>query len=296
MLNAKHPPLPLHSACLHFYAALSEEALARQLHDMSLAKIQAFQRTKTRFKQAASALPTPNKHDRENESLSADSDSDVDDTVSLDDSVSSVGGSHPCSVPSSPISKQFEGQLSPNPLKPLPLRICKIGQQSKHSFNEKRAFFESRMQASKPSLFLSSAHQNLALNKALPTPPPSKTGSCTISSPSSPVPSIQSPDTDNGVRSEAQERYDAQLLEFAEMLTRHIDFVEEAISKTQEAQASGRRRLFKERKIGTNQEDERLFDLKARITNLKNRGWSLKGDRFVPAKYQELCERALAEL
>ncbi len=78
------------------------------------------------------------------------------------------------------------------------------------------------------------------------------------------------------------------------MLAKHIEFVEEAIAKTQEAQVSGRRRLFKERRISEHQEDDNLFDLKARIANLKLKGWSR--DRFMPAKYQELCERALAEM
>ena len=294
MLNAKRPPLPLHTACLHFYAALSEEAIARQMHDMSLAKIEAFQRTKKSFESAASTLPTPDKHDKDNGYLSADSGSDVDDTVSLDDSVSSVEGSHPCSMPSSPLSKQFEQHASPNaPLAPLPLKICKIAQEKKSAFNEKRAFFESRLQASQSSPSISPAPRSPALNKPLPTPPPSPVDSRSRRQ-SRPQSNLTPSGVVSGVPSIAQERYNEQLVEFAQMLVKHIEFAEEAITKTREVQASGRRRLIKERRTGTNQEDEKLCDLKARIAHLKKRGFFR--EQFLPTKYQELCERAVAEL
>ena len=78
------------------------------------------------------------------------------------------------------------------------------------------------------------------------------------------------------------------------MLAKHIHFVDEEITKTQEAQATGRRRLIKERKTGANAADESVADLRARITRLKTKGWLR--ERFVPGKYEDLCERALAEL
>ncbi len=77
------------------------------------------------------------------------------------------------------------------------------------------------------------------------------------------------------------------------MLAKHAIFLDEAIAKTREAQATGRRRLIKERRICGN-EDEKYVDLRTRVANLKKRGWVR--DRFIPTKYQELCANALAEL
>ena len=264
------------------------------MHDMSLAKIEAFEHTRLRFEQAASALPIHEKHDKD-ESLSADSGSDVDDTVSLDDSMSSIGSSQPSSVPSSPLSHQSEEQVSLGSLKPLPLQIRKPAQQSKQLFNEKRVFFETRLQASKPLCSPVPTPKTSATNKSLPTSP-SLRGESFTASQSNSAPAPRASCVVSAVQTRAQERFNEQLLEFSQMLTRHIEFVQDAIAKTQEAQASGRRRLFKERRIGEDKEDEKGYDLKARIARLKKSGWSLKGDRFVPAKYQELCERALAEL
>ena len=298
LLCAKHPPLPLHIACLHFYAALSEEAIARQMHNMSLAKIQAFQRAKSCFEHAVSSLPVPDKRENNSDSCSVDSGSDIDDTISLEDSVSSVEDPQPYDITSSLSSKQFEpSSTTLYDLKPLPLRICKKAQNGTSSFNEKKAFFESRLQASKTSPPISPTTKSPGFKKTLQTkpPPPSPKDRLRKTSDSHVIPMTHSYfPAITSFQSRAQERYNDQLLDFAQMLAKHVHFVDEAISQTQEAQATGRRRLIKERKTGTDDADEKAVDLRARIARLKKKGWVR--ERFVPGKYQNLCAKALAEL
>ena len=296
LLEAQLLPLPLHVACLHFYAALSKEAIARQMHDMSLAKIQALQHAKSCFEQAISSLPMPDKLENSHDYCSGDSGSEVDDTASLEDSVSSLEDPHLYEFPSPPSSKPFEQlPLAIYALKPLPLRIRKGVQNGNPSFDQKRFFFESRLQTSKSSPSISTTTEGPAPEKPLPaTPPP----------PERHLPTSSKPDPNTRTRSDApmtscfpspaQERYNDQLEDFAQMLAKHVRFVDEAIMKTQEAQATGRRRLIKERKTGTDAADENMIDLRARIARLKKKGWAR--ERFVPEKYQELCEKVLAEL
>ena len=297
LLGAKFSPLPLHVACLHFYAALSEEAIARQMHEMSLARIEALQHVKMCFEQAAMTLPVPDKLENSRDVCSGDSGSEVDDTASLEDSVSSFEDCHPNDVTGSPSSKRLEQPpLVHCAMKPLPLRICKTLHNEKASFNDKRAFFESRVQTSKSSPSVSPKTESPSSEKPLPaTPPPPLKRRQLAPSKYYPKPAslLDSPTT-VCFRSPAQQRYHRQLEDFGQMLAKHIYFVDEAIAKTKEAQATGRRRLIKERKLGSDEADENKFDLGARIARLRKKGWAR--ERFVPGKYQELCEKALAEL
>ena len=291
LLNTALPPLPLHTTCLHFYTALSEEAIARQMHDMSMAKIQKLQHTKSCFERAISSLPQPDIRLNINDPCSTDSGSENDDTASLDDSVSSVGSPQPIAVVKSS-SKDPAEQPSPSPgsRKPLPLQICRAIQNGSSSFNEKRAFFEAKLAASNgaPSRIASPKSPTveeavLTADPALDCPPPNY---------NKPLPS---PGTDTtGIYSPAQERYNEQLHEFAQMLEMHSSSVDRLIATTREAQATGRRRLIKERKDESSMDDENAMELRTRIIRLKAKGWVR--ELFIPEKYQKLCERALAEL
>lgn len=294
LLHATVAPMPLHATCLHFYAALSEEAIARQMHDMFMAKVESFQHAKLCFEQAILSLPLPAMCSNNNGACSTDSASEIDDTASLDDSVSSMGSPQPVEVTKMSSIEPFEQPISSiGTLKPLPLIICKAAQSGNTSFKEKRAFFEAKLVTSKsmPSSELSPK------SPASETPSPATSPRMVSVSHCDNAPSIPmtSPKLNiTGPHSRAQERYNEQLQDFAQILTKHIYHVDRAIATTREAQASGRRRLIKERKYASNEEDENAMDLRARIIKLKARGWIR--ERFMPERYQKICERALAEL
>lgn len=294
LLNAALSPLPLHVACLHFYAALSEEAIARQMHSMSLAKIQTLQHAKSSFEKATSSLPILDTRNVINDSCSPDSVSEADDSVSLEDSVSSIGSPH---LVDSVRTKSRELSAPPSPttdtLKPLPLQISKHVQSGSTSFKEKRAFFEAKLYSSKRTPSISTLPKSPVSEKPSPAPSPSMgpLGACHTphlkpkTSLYSSIPRVQSL---------AHERYIKQLQDFAQTLTKHVCSVDEAIAATQEAQANGRRRLIKERKSRSNEDEEEVMDLQTRIARLKAKGWIR--ERFMPERYQKLCERVLSEL
>lgn len=291
LLNTGLSPLPLHTTCLNFYFALSEEAIARQMHDMSMAKIEKLQHAKSCFERAILSLPQPDVRYNINEPCSTDSGSENDDTASLDDSVSSVGSHQPTAVVKMSLKDPAE-QPSPSPgsRKPLPLQICTAIQNGNSSFNEKRAFFEAKLAASNSTPSRMASPKSPAVEEAVLSATPALDRS--PPNYNKPLPSPESDTT--GICSPAQERYNEQLHEFAQMLQMHISSVDRLVATTREAQATGRRRLIKERKDQSGIDDENAMDLRTRIIRLKAKGWVR--DRFIPEKYQKLCERALAEL
>ncbi|KAL8990616.1 MAG: hypothetical protein Q9177_000766 [Variospora cf. flavescens] len=88
------------------------------------------------------------------------------------------------------------------------------------------------------------------------------------------------------------ERYNTHLADFAKMLQGHVHDLEELmISSARDAQADWRvKRLAS---FGGDRE-ARAVDLRERIVRLRAKGW--KRERFAAERYQELCATALADL
>ena len=98
--------------------------------------------------------------------------------------------------------------------------------------------------------------------------------------------------TDNWLRLRAQERYNAHLESFAEMVQKHILTSQLLITETEEIQAQ--RYTGKRLTTYGNDEASKAADKKERVQRLKACGW--KRERFEPERYMKLCATALAEL
>lgn len=296
---------PLHETYLHFYAALSEEAAARQMHNMSIVKIQTLQSAKVSFEQARFSLPIPyiRNEDEDSNSNSTASD-DEDDLASLNDSASSLDiSSYQCDIPH-PATPNDEEQSGSDEaaLKPLPLQIRKTFDAGQGSFSSRRSFFEAM--ARNNSSPIPAKPNNMALKKE------SHQGSSsskpilhhlTVSRGLSQHP-VRKPFNPSTVRfadcatswtqQRALERYNEHVLEFFHMLKKHLQTIDELIQRTEEAQ---RLRQTDERVAFCGDDEEaKQADLRARILRLKQGGW--RRERFQPEKYEQLAEMALAEL
>ncbi|KAI9698430.1 MAG: hypothetical protein M1836_004011 [Candelina mexicana] len=95
-------------------------------------------------------------------------------------------------------------------------------------------------------------------------------------------------ETTSWLRSRSLQRYNAHLLALAPMLETHINTITHLISATSDAQRT--------RKVspsfGSSEEEDSTR--KERVARLRERGW--KRERFDARRYEQLCERALAEL
>ena len=98
------------------------------------------------------------------------------------------------------------------------------------------------------------------------------------------------------LRSEAEQRYNAHLADFWEMLDRHHSEVIAMIVAVMDAQASRYSvlRAMYEEKRASDDDDLKAAQKRERIKALKESGW--KRERFNPSRCEALCERALAEL
>lgn len=87
------------------------------------------------------------------------------------------------------------------------------------------------------------------------------------------------------------DRYNAHLISFAGMLDYHLRVIDTLLHDTKTALAN---RYTCIRLPSFADEEAKAADLRVRTERLKAGGW--KRERFAPERYQDLCERALAEL
>ncbi|KAI9747554.1 MAG: hypothetical protein M1835_002037 [Candelina submexicana] len=97
--------------------------------------------------------------------------------------------------------------------------------------------------------------------------------------------------TTSWLRSRSQQRYNAHLLALAPLLETHINTTTHLIRATTDAQRTRTVSSFSSSSGSSEEEDG---SRKERIARLKERGW--KRERFDARRYEDLCERALAEL
>ena len=87
------------------------------------------------------------------------------------------------------------------------------------------------------------------------------------------------------------QRYNGYIQDFDEMLLKHIEAIDAFIKSVEEAQANFR---AGKRSVSDNIDSIEIPDKKARVKELVANGW--KRENFRPKRYQELCDKALAEL
>ena len=126
-----------------------------------------------------------------------------------------------------------------------------------------------------------------------PSTPPLKSAS-SLSNTSSPILSASLDYTGLWLHNRIAERYNTDLEDFAAMLARHVEVVNDLITATRAAQEL----KYSTRKPSSyshhDGQDAKAADLRVRISRLKDQGW--KRERFDPRKYEQLCDDALAEL
>ena len=261
----------MHALFLHFYLALSSESIARVTHPLSITKIKTLEQAKCSYEVAASLLPVQNSpspaakldlsDDESESSSSADDEAGI-----LDYYRSSSGTSSLYNGESSSSSIDSDEEVS---MKPPPLRIRKsFTSPSEHSPGNRDDLSTSWPWPTSPATQLHPPiHTQPDLEDSDPSTPPW-------------------PDID------PFSRFNEHVFSFAIMLHSHILTTETLIKLAKEAQSQ---RYFSKR-LASYGEDEtaKAADLKSRIVRLKAKGW--ERERFVPERYQRLCERALDEL
>lgn len=255
--------LPLHRTYLHFYTALSHEALARSAHNLSAAKLRTLHLAREAYEAAAASLPRPTTLP----ATHTTTDNDDDDEEGADSSASVSAISSPTSSYSDPSSHAPEAnEHSPTPPQtpsrtpsPSAATICTDSEKLKPSplrIRKKAVHFT-------------------------PAPTPTSTPGA---SPPRPQLSILSPVLHNA---HAVHGYDTQLISFATMLQTHICAVDALLQATDAARGDGAY-------VEDGEEEEKEARRARRIQRLKGVGW--RRERFVAERYVGLCARALAEL
>jgi len=269
----------LHATYIHFYSALSNEAIARLTHDLSTAKLYVLKEAKSSYQAAASSLPiadiTPEiDDDDDNFSYITYASSDSDESEILDYYKFAPDLSTPPAYVTSPSSVescdfgQEVKRLRTSPLC-LPRSSSFVGEWRKE--DRKIVQFDNTIDS-------------------FPTPPKSL--------PMTPT-SVARPQSVHLhalelelLHSRIHERYNASLATFAELLANHTHSIDLLIQKAQEADAN--RYTIKRQLSFYGDEEAKASDIKARISRLKAIGW--RRARFLPERYQDLCAAALAEL
>lgn len=274
-------PHQLHATYLHFYSAVSDEAIARLTHNLSPSKIDLLEQAKVSYEAAASSLPQADVgrgyHDQSDAdtrstcSTLSDEGSDSWSGCAPKSSASSQSPDPDTSLPSSANSAtcaQAGMKLSPSPL-----RIRKI-----HSFRDELTDSGDDEQSVSPCIRSHTPTQQRYPSTArLDSRPTSITFSDSV---------------DSWLQARAYERYSNCLAAFAEMIANHISTVDILIQKTRGVQSA---RYFTKRLASYGDDEEtKAANLRFRIARLKASGWKM--ERFAPDRYQELCKRALAEL
>ncbi|KAI9834757.1 MAG: hypothetical protein M1819_002843 [Sarea resinae] len=100
--------------------------------------------------------------------------------------------------------------------------------------------------------------------------------------------------TDVWLRLRALERFNNHLVSLSESIQDHLKAVDSQIISISEAQANWKLPIPFKLHAGAPQEDINLVEKRARIERLRANGW--KRERYCGARYEDLCQRALAEL
>ena len=275
-----HQPHPAHASAIHFYAALSHELLAKAQGPYAPTKLPLLNSARAAYLTALSLLPTPDlaspAFSHTNTFAEADAFSD---RCSNTDAASAYSDADSASI-YSVATDASDAPLTPDygfaPPSSIPL-------------------FAPEKVTPRPKSSDFHPPQHLRPLKPLPLFHVPAAHRVPVAEPAPPTPEL------DVVRLDAQRRYHEHLVEFRAMLDRHHSEVIALIVTTMEAQAarySARRSLLladeKRRRGGEEDEDLRKAQLRERIERLRERGW--KRERFDPSQYEDLCERALAEL
>jgi hypothetical protein len=270
---------PLYSTYIYFYSALSSESVARHAHDLSTSKLQTLKEAKISYLAASSSLP-------------------IADKISYEDSEDWDHESAFTNTSSASEESAILNYYQSNPHVPdrLGYATSPSSVDSNDTVRKMKSLRPSTLHIRKPIIFTNQQTGELMHLGQFPappdtppfTPPPRSTSLQTTT----PAPITFSTTSTSWLHSRTYERYNTHLLSFSEMLAKHIRTIDTLIQATQEAQVA--RHTVKRMATYGDDEDARARDLKARIARLKAGGW--RRERFVPEKYQDLCEEALAEL
>lgn len=284
MSLSESQPHPLHATYLHFYSAVSSEAIARLAHSLSPVKIDLLEQAKVSYQAAASLLPQADVGHQ----YRTQSDPDTHSTCSTlseerydpwNDCPPTSSGSSQCeelttdtSLPSSIDSHAFP--QAGTKLIPSSLRIRNVP-----SFRDELTDSGDDEQSLSPCIHSQS-------------PPQKHRASTAAQSDSRPTSITFSASVDTWLQARSYERYNSCLAAFAEVIANHISTVDALIQKTRGVQSA---RYFTKRLASYGEDEEtKAANLRFRIARLKAGGWKM--ERFAPERYQELCARALAEL
>lgn len=262
-------PHPLHATYLYFYSALSIEGMARSTRNLSALKIPTLKLAKAAYEAAASSLPaaeyaTDDDLFRDSDALTERSMSTFDASrkifsPSLSRSSSHVRSSSASSMISNYSTDDYQDVEKPSPLcinKPTSSHPTPTGGINEQPTPVSRTIPSSPASASRPSSITFSASASAWL------------------------------------KSRARDRYNAHLISFAEMLTAHIEVVNNLIRSAEDIQNN---RHTAKRIISPLADDEaRAEDRRARIAKLRERCW--QRERFSADRYMDLCAKALSEL
>lgn len=251
----------MHATYLHFYAAISSELVARSSQNLSAAKVSLLERAKASYLSAAASLPESNF-----------STSDLVDHHSDDSSDNTTESFGLPSRPSTPCLNRAPSSAYPS---------------SPSSVESVEDFLHNQEDIPKPSPLRINKVQRLGSILDTPTTP-RPTRPISVASAKSVT---FAPSTSTWLQERSLDRYNAHLISFASMLDHHIRVVDTLLDDVKIAQAN---RYTCTRLPSYADEETKTADLRVRIGELKAKGW--KRERFAPERYQELCERALAEL
>ena len=273
-------PHPLYATYLHFYSAVSSEAIARLTHSLSPIKVQLLEEAKISYQAAASSLPQADVEYEYHDQSDTDTRSTVSDEGSGSWNVypprSSDSNEHKhlnIDYSSTSSMESDESSQAGTKLRPSPLRIRKIP-----SFRDELTDSGDDEQSVSPCI--------------RPHLPPQQRCASAAQSDSRPKSITFSVSVDSWLQARSHERYNNRLIAFAEVIANHISTVDILIQKSQGIQSA---RYFTKRLASYGEDEEsRAANLRFRIARLKASGWKM--ERFAPGRYQELCERALAEL
>ncbi|KAL9014601.1 MAG: hypothetical protein Q9173_000746 [Seirophora scorigena] len=278
----------LRATCLHFYAAICYDSIARATNDFSKEKIRFLEYARHSYNAAIASLP-PSEQQACGE-MECSRASPIRDSAYLKtpeyQTPTKRGSTHPQDVfPTfTPIPQRRFARESIGALIPSPLHV--------HRMSELGSSLQITPPRSKPAaaglrtnVFRTSQGYPPCTppRKIIPSSPPwfsERRGSITFSASSF-----------QWLQHRSTERYNTHLAEFTELLQAHSDNLEDLISKVKDVHAD--RRVKRLASSGGDRE-ARAADLRERIVRLRTKGW--ERERFAAERYQELCAMALAEL
>ncbi|MCJ1478501.1 hypothetical protein MMC13_007181 [Lambiella insularis] len=306
---------PLHKCYLQFYEALSQELLARSMHELSVNKLPLLHSARESYLVALHSLLEASNVLRH----------DFTDEQSLPSSpVVSDSTSPPYTPTPAPRRSRFTATITRSPIlaaspsswsfpqkwvspsqaalahdpvfgsplrRPAPLEISRIWLSSSQASLANDPAFGSPVRRPSPLRVLKSVLKTgpfAADGSQTPplTPPPKR--NLQISTPAA---ITFSASTTSWLHDRALQRYNAHSNDFDQMLHRHVEVVDTLIKSTLEVEAE---RYQKRPSKSSNGDEGRRLEKRARIEKLKAKEW--RRERFRPERYQELCAKALAEL